>query len=379
MKRKLYGSLLVFFILFQLFPSAAEAAPFEVSGKGAVLIEAESGRVLYEKNKDQQMRIASITKIMTAIIAIESGKLDETVKVSGNAAYTEGSSLYLKPGENIKLEDLVFGLMLRSGNDSAVAIAEHVGGSLDGFVFLMNEKAQEIGMTNTRFANPHGLDDHEEHYSTAYDMALLTKYAMKNEKYQEVAGTKTYRASQEGEDWDRVWSNKNRLLTQLYEYCTGGKTGYTKRAGRTLVTTAEKDDMSLIAVTINAPSDWNDHIKMYEWTFENYDMEVLAKEGLLKETDDPFYEKKVLIPYTYRYPLTEEEKRNVKQQIVLYEPPSEERADSYIPPQPVGKLEYSLNGEPFHAIALYFKRDTSSDKEEGFWAKLRGLYRALSE
>lgn len=119
---------------------------------------------------------------------------------------------------------------------------------------------------------------------------------MKNEKYQEVAGTKTYRASQEGEDWDRVWSNKNRLLTQLYEYCTGGKTGYTKRAGRTLVTTAEKDDMSLIAVTINAPSDWNDHIKMYEWTFENYDMEVLAKEGLLKETDDPFYEKKSAHP-----------------------------------------------------------------------------------
>src|SRR5690606_21748814 len=141
------------------------------------------GRVLFEKNAHTKMRIASITKIMTAIIAVESGKLNEMVKVSPNAVRTEGSSLYLQPNEKIKLEQLVYGLMLRSGNDAAVAIAEHVGGSLEGFVFLMNQKAAEIGMINTEFANPHGLDDHENHYSTSYDMAILTRYAMQNEKF----------------------------------------------------------------------------------------------------------------------------------------------------------------------------------------------------
>ena len=153
--------------------------------------------------------------------------------------------------------------MLRSGNDAAVAIAEHVGGSVEGFVFLMNQKAAEIGMRNTHFANPHGLDDSENHYSTAYDMALLMQYAMKNKEFRKISGTEVYRApAAPGEDWDRVWRNKNKLLTSLYEYCTGGKTGYTKRAKRTLVTTASKGGMDLIAVTLDAPDDWNDHIAM---------------------------------------------------------------------------------------------------------------------
>ena len=187
---------------------------------------------------------------MTAILAIESGEIDETVTVSGNAFGTEGSSLFLKKGEKIKLEDLVYGLMLRSGNDAAVAIAEKVGGSLDGFVWLMNQKAEEIGMKNTHFSNPHGLDNTKNHYSTAYDMALLTRYAMQNETYVKIAGTKVHRAPNSTEQWDYVWRNKNRLLTQLYEYTTGGKTGYTKLAKRTLVSTATKNGHDLIAVTL---------------------------------------------------------------------------------------------------------------------------------
>lgn len=162
---------------------------------------------------------------MTAILAIESGKMGETVKISSNAFGTEGSSLYLKEGEKIKLEDLVYGLMLRSGNDAAVAISEKVGGSLDGFVWMMNQKAEEIGMKNTNFSNPHGLDNTNNHYSTAYDMALLTRYAMQNKTYAKIAGTKVHRAPNSTEQWDYVWKNKNRLLTQLYEYCTGGKQG----------------------------------------------------------------------------------------------------------------------------------------------------------
>ncbi|GAE43409.1 D-alanyl-D-alanine carboxypeptidase [Mesobacillus boroniphilus JCM 21738] len=191
MKMKWMKLLLIATLLIYCIPQTAQAS-VSVSAQSAILIEQESGRVLYEKDAYRVSRIASITKIMTAILAIESGQLDEKVKVSENAVRTEGSSIYLKPGEKIRLEDLVYGLMLRSGNDAAVAIAEHVGGSLEGFAYLMNEKAQQIGMENTHFANPHGLDDHEDHMSTAYDMAILTRYAMKNEIYKEIAGTKIH-------------------------------------------------------------------------------------------------------------------------------------------------------------------------------------------
>lgn len=175
------------------------------------------------------------------------------------------------------LEDLVYGLMLRSGNDAAVAIAEHVGGSLDGFVYLMNEKAKWLGMENTHFDNPHGLDS-DNHYSSAYDMAILTQYAMNNEKYREISGTTSYKS--DGRTYS--WINKNKLLTQYYEYCTGGKTGFTKKTGRTLVSTASKDGMDLIAVTLNAPDDWKDHMSLYEWGFENFDMKTLTDKGEVK-------------------------------------------------------------------------------------------------
>ena len=306
---------------------------------------------------------------MTAILAIESGKLDEKVTVSDKAAYTEGSSLYLKPGEKIILEDLVYGLMLRSGNDSAVAIAEHVGGSLEGFVYLMNEKAQEIGMKNTVFNNPHGLDDHEEHYSTAYDMALLTQYAMKNEKYKEISGTKKHKAKREGgENSYSYWGNKNKLLTQLYEYCTGGKTGYTKRAKRTLVSTASKDDMNLIAVTLNAPSDWDDHMNLFNMAFSQYSMETLVEEGLVKGIQDDFYKEKVFAPYTFEYPLTSEEKNSMEKNIILHRPPKNNSIQDV--PSPIGKVSISIGGKNVGEVPLYFQAPEEDTKEKGFWKSL---------
>lgn len=309
MKRKRISAIL-FVAAFLSFSSTWQTADasISVSARNAILMEQESGRVLFEKRAHEKRRIASITKIMTAIIAIESDKLDETVTVSERAVGTEGSSLYLKKNEKIKLEDLVYGLMLRSGNDAAVAIAEHVGGSVEGFVFLMNQKAQELGMTNTRFANPHGLDDSPEHYSTAYDMAVLTRYAMQNETYRKIAGTKVHRVPHPDEDWDRVWKNKNRLIMGKYEYATGGKTGYTKLAKRTLVSTATKGDLNLIAVTLNAPDDWNDHINMYETAFKNYEMVKVIPKGIIKNIDDPFYKGKIFIKQDVVYPVTEKEK-----------------------------------------------------------------------
>lgn len=372
MRKKVLIICLSISLLLSTFSFTSKSEAFSVSAQGAILIEQSSGRVLYGKNEHQQMRIASITKIMTAIIAIESGEMEEYVKVSTRAEGTEGSSLYLKAGEKIKLKDLVYGLMLRSGNDAAVAIGEHVGGSLEGFVYLMNQKAQEIGMTRTVFSNPHGLDDHEEHYSTAYDMAKLTQYAMENEQYREISSTKNYKAQREGDVYS-YWQNKNRLLTQLYKYSTGGKTGFTKRAKRTLVSTATKDDLDLICVTLNAPSDWNDHMNLFNSAFDRYKVETLAKEGTIKGIKDEFYKDRVYIPYTFKYPLTVKEREGVKKDITLYRPPKGEEADKIYMPQPVGKLTISMNGKTLNSIPLYFLTPVEEEKK-GFWSQIKEIF-----
>ncbi|WP_458412628.1 D-alanyl-D-alanine carboxypeptidase family protein [Schinkia sp. CFF1] len=338
------------------------AAFSNVSAEAAILMDSESGRVLYEKAAHKKMRIASITKIMTAILAIESGKLDEGVKVSRRAVYAEGSSVYLKHGEKISLEHLVYGLMLRSGNDSAVAIAEHVGGSVEGFVFLMNQKAQEIGMRDTVFANPHGLDDNENHFSTAYDMAILTKYAMKNEKYREIAGTKVHFAPNPDSKWDRKWRNKNKLLTELYEYSTGGKTGFTKRARRTLVSTAEKDGHNLIAVTLNGPNDWNDHISMFEWGFSQYDLESIVEKGLVHSIKDDFYKGKVVVRRDFSYPLNKDEKEEIKVEVKLIKPNQKWKKEKDVP-SPCGKMIIKLEDKNIGEIPLYYDEHGRINKE----------------
>ncbi|WP_066151635.1 D-alanyl-D-alanine carboxypeptidase family protein [Halalkalibacter krulwichiae] len=372
MGKKLALILLAFLLIVTAVPlyAAAEQRNFSVSAQAAVLIEQESGRILYGKNQDTPLRIASITKIMTAVLAIESGKMDEMVKVSSNAEGTEGSSIYLRAGEKIKLEDLVYGLMLRSGNDSAVAIAEHVGGSLEGFVYMMNEKAQELGMSNTMFQNPHGLDDHEDHFSTAYDMALLTQYAMELEQYQTISATKSHRV--DGEQI-RVWRNKNRLLTELYKYSTGGKTGYTKRAKRTLVSTAEKNGTELIAVTLNAPSDWHDHMNLFNWAFQSYSMETLVEEGVMKEIEDAFYKDNVYAPYSFEFPLTNVEREALTKEITLYKPPADKRSAEFIPPQPVGKVEIKINNDVIGQVPLLFDPPEVEEKRS-FWKKFLDIF-----
>lgn len=354
MKKTIVHCLLVGFLFF--FQSsevlANEPATFPVSGQAAILMEQSSGRVLYSKNEHQPLKIASITKIMTAILAIESGKLDETVTVSKRAEGTEGSSLYLVAGEKLTLRDLVYGLMLRSGNDAAIAIAEHVGGSVEGFVFLMNEKAEEIGMSNTLFRNPHGLDTDEDHLSSAYDMALLTQYAMGNEEYRDISSTKDYRSKG---DKVRVFHNKNRLLTEKYSYSTGGKTGYTKLAKRTLVSTASKDGLDLIAVTLNAPDDWDDHMHMFNWGFEHYSLERLVSKGKLKSKVDPFYEGNLYVPYEVVYPLTTEEKSQLQSALTLKNPPKRGKFTDQELLEPIGKLAFTVDGKTIESIPLYYQ------------------------
>ncbi len=241
---------------------------YAISARSAVIIDANSGRVLYEHNKDEKRGMASTTKIMTALCALEYGDMNKMVTISPTASGVEGSSMYLAKGEKISMSDLVYGLMLVSGNDSATAIAETISGSVEKFAELMNKKAEEIGCYNTHFTNPHGLSD-ESHYTTAHDLAKITAYAMQNPIFCEIAATKkkTLPANEGG--IARTLVNHNKFLS-MYEGCIGVKTGFTKATGRCLVTSVEKNGMRLICVTLNASDDWNDHTLLYNEVFSRF-------------------------------------------------------------------------------------------------------------
>ncbi|MBQ6447374.1 MAG: D-alanyl-D-alanine carboxypeptidase [Bacillus sp. (in: Bacteria)] len=374
--RKLIILTIITSILFLAVPQKSSAQMY-VNAQSAILMEQDSGRVIFEKDAHTERRIASITKIMTALLAVESGKLDETVTVSNNAIKTEGSSIYLEAGEKIKLEDLVYGLMLRSGNDAAVAIAETVGGSLDGFVYLMNQKAEEIGMKHTHFANPHGLDDHEDHYSSAYDMALLTRYAMNNDTYKKIAGTESYRSESSNNKWDRVWRNKNKLLTSLYEYSTGGKTGYTKRAKRTLVSTAEKDGVEYIAVTLNDPDDWDDHINMFETAFKEYKKVQVLEEGKIKSVKNKFYKNKVYIKSDIEYPVTDKEEDLFKVEYSLLKVKKNWQKNQEYVPEIVGEAKIYLDGKLVDSTPIHFKHDKAKESKS-FLDYFKNMFLAMT-
>ncbi len=241
-----------------------------VSAKSAILMEASSGKVVYEKDADTRRGMASTTKIMTALIVLERVSLDDLVTVKRSCTGIEGSSMYLQPGEEITVHDLLYGLLLQSGNDCAAALADYVAGSESAFVDLMNQKSRELGLSGTHFANPSGLP-HEEHYSTARDLARLTIYAMQNEDFRKIVSTRTYRTD------TRVLTNHNRLLS-MYDGVDGGKTGYTKSAGRCLVSSALRDGTRLVCVTLSAPNDWKDHSALFDFGFSSVKHLVLQKQ-----------------------------------------------------------------------------------------------------
>lgn len=341
-------------ILFLLDPLSVKAT-VSVSAEHAVLMDQTSGRVLYQKGADDPALIASITKVMTAIIAIEQGNLNDSVNISDHAIKAEGSSIYLEKKDKFTLEELLYGLMLRSGNDAAIAISEHIAGSEQGFTYLMNEKAAWLGMTNTHFDNPHGLDS-DTHYSTAYDMALLMKYAVENETFQTISATSSYQPKAR----DYAWINKNKLLTKLYGQSTGGKTGYTKAAGRTLISTAEKENQTLIAVTLNAPNDWQDHMQLFEWGFDHYPLQLLQEkeEITLKQSDQLL---SATITTSLYYPLTETEMDKISyKNLVSSSPQSFQR---------LGMRVFYLDQQAIASTAFYQK---SEQEEPTFWQKMFG-------
>lgn len=237
--------------------SAACAAP-EIAAEAAATAEVETGRILFSKNGDRQLPMASTTKIMTAVLAVESGRLDEVVTIPREAAGVEGSSIYLKAGEKFTLEHLVYGLMLRSGNDAAEAIAIFLAGDVPSFVKQMNEKAKEIGASHTQFQNPHGLPA-DGHYTTANDLARIAAYGMRNETFATIVGTKSMTMEPQGAGERRTIENKNKLLWNL-EGGIGIKTGYTKAAGKCLVGAVENDTARVVSVVLNDQSMWDDSI-----------------------------------------------------------------------------------------------------------------------
>ena len=241
-----------------------------VSAKAAAVIEAGSGRVLYEKNADFPMPMASTTKVMTALLAIEHGNLDAQVTIPPQAQGVEGSSIWLEAGEHLTLQELLYGLMLSSGNDAATAIAIHIAGDVPAFVDMMNAKAAALGCVNTRFANPHGLSA-QGHYTTARELAQITAEAMQHPAFVDLVSTQNATIAWEGHPWKRSLKNKNKLLS-TYDGCNGGKTGYTKEAGRCLVETAQRDGMQLVAVVLSAPDWFNDCARMMDDTFAAYQM-----------------------------------------------------------------------------------------------------------
>lgn len=271
--------ILIVIIVFLLQGSLVWAAP-ELKAQAAVLMDAKTGEILYEKNARTRNAPASTTKIMTAILAIESGHLDDTVSVSIRAASTRGSSMHLYAGQTLTLRELVTGLMLRSGNDAAVAIAEHLAGSIDRFVEMMNHKALAIGAVNTHFRNPHGLST-PGHYSTAYDLAWMARYALNQPLFAEIVSTKETNiewTDRRGRGKDVSLRNTNKLLW-MFEEADGVKTGTTNEAGPCLVSSATRGSHKLIAVVLHDHSRWYDSMQILKYGFDNYDLYEYANTG----------------------------------------------------------------------------------------------------
>jgi D-alanyl-D-alanine carboxypeptidase (penicillin-binding protein 5/6) len=261
--KRCFVGVLVALLLTSGIHAGAISAPPSLSAEAAILLDADTGRILYSQNPNEQRSIASITKLMTALLAVEHwDDLSQNVEVQKEWTLAEGSSMYLKEGETVTREELLYGLLLSSGNDAALALASSCAGAVDTFVQWMNERAQELGMKNTHFANPNGLDE-EGHYSTAYDMSLLAMECMKNDTIAKIVSTKSITLG------TRSFTNHNKLLWR-YDGCIGMKTGYTDAAGRTLITCAERNGQRFIVVTLYDPNDWADHAKLYDYAFRNW-------------------------------------------------------------------------------------------------------------
>ena len=353
MRRILLFSLLFFIFIPSIKASSQTASEY-------ILMDMESGRVLEGKDYNNPKLIASITKIMTCLLAIESNRLDETVVVDESILKAYGSGIYIQVGEELTLRDLLYGLMLRSGNDAAVMVASFVSGSEKEFVKKMNAKAKEIGMKNTTFSNSSGLDEEDNgNLSTAYDMAILTKYAMQYEEYRNIVKTKKYTLKTNYKAY--IWHNKNKILN--YDYITGGKTGFTEKAGRTLVSTADINNLKLIAVTIRDSDDWNTHTSLYNEAKDKYSLYKVLDKKDFKVKDD-YYKGKLYIEKDFYMALTEDETKKVNTKIKL------EKKKDYKTKDKVGKCEIYIDNTYINSVDIYIQKEKTIKEKKNVFQKI---------
>lgn len=355
---------------------SAYAVQVSVSAQSAIVMCVDSGDILYAKNADTKRSMASTTKIMTSLLALEQAQKNNKQVTVTRAMYAEGSSMYLKEGEILTLKDLATGMMMVSGNDAANAVALSIADSFEDFAVLMNKKAQEIGMKNTSFVTPSGLDD-DNHYSTAYDMALLMSYAMKNADFAQLTGkTEESVTFIEPVGEVRSYGNHNKLL-KLYEYCIGGKTGFTDSAGRCLVTCAQKDGVRLVAVTLNAPDDWNDHITLYNYGFSVTEAVELDANGVklpLNVVGGDMNEicaiKKGTCSVAIQTDCADKIERKVKMPSFIYAPITAGEV--------IGKVTYEYNGRVIAEDVLVADRTVDYEEvQKSFFQKILDIFSGI--
>ncbi len=348
---------LIFFLVFVI---SLNFTPVHAA-TSSIVMDLDTGRVLYQKNIHEKRLIASTTKILTAIVTLENIDINKEVTIGEEVLKMYGTNIYIEVGEKIKIKDLLYGLLLRSGNDAAVALAEAVSGNEEDFVELMNKKAQEIGMNDSIFANPHGLDDDTKNYSTAYDMALLSKYANQNKTYRKIVSTKKYSA--QTKDKNYLWYNRNKLLTN-YEYCTGGKNGYTPSAGKTLVTTASKNNLNLTVVTLNDPDEYDTHEYYYEKSFKNYRNYLLIDKDNFK-IDKNFYNGDVYLKKSFYYPLTVPETKEIKTVLSIDNKKSQNKI--------VGQINIYLKDDLIGKVDIY--KHFQEKKTKSLFEKIKDFFK----
>lgn len=331
---------------------------YAITASSYIIMDTDNHRVLEGSNIHNKSLIASTTKIMTAMVVINHNHLNDKIIVGKEVLKSYGSGIYIEQGEILSKEDLLYGLLLRSGNDAAITLAYNVGGSMEGFSLLMNNLAASLNMKDTNFINSSGLEENDKgNISTTYDMALLSSYAIKNKTYQKIVSTKSITVKTNYKTY--IWHNKNKLL-QSYKYCTGGKTGYTEKAKRTLVTNASKDNINLTVVTFNDGNDFNDHHDLYEKYFKK----LKSYQILFKGKVDTKYPN-TYIDNDYYMSLTDEESNRVEL-VINYYP---QNASNII-----GYLEVKLDNITYHKEPIYQK---ITKEKESFWDTLKRKFKLI--
>ena len=366
--KKIVALLLANSIFFGLLSGIGASAESASSAESAILIEAETGAVISEKNADERRAMASTTKIMTAILTIEAGDLDKEFTVDSYAIMVEGTSMGLQEGDRVSRRDLLYGILLPSGNDAANAAAVSVGGSIPAFVKMMNEKAEVLGLSNTHFVTPSGLDA-DGHYTTARDLAALAAYAMKNETFREIVSSKSKKLEFGNPPYPRTLYNSNKMLSN-YDGAIGIKTGFTDNARRCLVSAAERNGVTLIAVTLNAPDDWNDHTKMLDYGFsvvKNYPLET----GCTAQTAVVGSGRSVgVFAESSELSLTPENRQKLERRVVL----PRMVYGGVKQGQKLGELQFLLGGKVVKTVPLLARETVEVKSELSLWQKILSFF-----